>query len=74
LGIFETRLGPESPDVAMSLNNLGLVLTDLGELPAARDAFARALTIRETRLGPNHPDTGTSMNNLAAVRRELGEL
>jgi hypothetical protein len=52
----------------MCLDNLGLVLVDLGELPGARDVFARAHAIREARLGPHHPDTVTSMNHLTELR------
>jgi hypothetical protein len=74
LVIFEARLGPDNPDVAMCLDNLGLALADLGELPAARDAFARAVAIREARLGPDHPSTLSSMSHLAELRHAPQEL
>jgi len=47
LTIREARLGPDHPDVARSLDNLGIVLRRLGDLDAAADAHRRALTIRE---------------------------
>ena len=39
------------PDVAQTLNNLGVVLGDLGEREAARQAYAEAEEIRQ-RLAP----------------------
>ena len=37
----------------------------MGDYPAARPLYERALAIREQALGPSHPDTATSLNNLA---------
>jgi len=48
--------GPTHPKTAASLSNLGTVLADLGELPAARDHHQRALAIYEAQLGPDHPE------------------
>jgi Flp pilus assembly protein TadD len=36
-------------------NNLGLVLTDLGDLDGARAEHERAVEIAQATLGPNHP-------------------
>jgi Flp pilus assembly protein TadD len=55
LVIREAGLGSDHPDVATSLNNLGLVLADLGNLNAARTHHERALAIRLAGLGPDHP-------------------
>ncbi len=55
-------------------NNLGLVLRDLGELPAARQHFERALSIAERVYGPQHPTVATVLNNLGSVLQALGEL
>jgi hypothetical protein len=46
----------------------------LGDLPAARVALQRALTLREAALGPNHPEVGRILGNLGLVLRGLGDL
>ena len=53
------------PDVAASLNNLGLLLKISGELAAARPLYERSLAIQKAVLGPDHPDVATGMTNLA---------
>ena len=47
LAIREKVRGPEHPDTALSLNNLGSVLYSQGDLAAARPLHERALAIRE---------------------------
>jgi tetratricopeptide (TPR) repeat protein len=76
LVIIEAELGPDHPEVATILNNLGLVLRDLGDLPAARDHYQRALTIYEGQAerGPGHPHTATTLTNLGAALRGLGDV
>ena len=53
---WRPRSAPDHLNVHGTLVNLGHVLGDLGDLPAARDAFERALVICEERLGSNYPD------------------
>jgi tetratricopeptide (TPR) repeat protein len=74
LAIREARLGPDHLDVAQSLNDLGGVLRELGELPAALDVHRRALAIRQARLGPDHLDVADSVASLAVVAGNLGDL
>jgi tetratricopeptide (TPR) repeat protein len=73
LAIYESHFGADHPDTASSLNNLGGVLHELGDLNAARQCHERALAIYE-RLGSDHPSTATSLNNLALVLRDQGDL
>ena len=47
LAIKEAAYGPDHPEVARTLGNLGVVLELLGELEAARAAQERALAITE---------------------------
>jgi tetratricopeptide (TPR) repeat protein/Mrp family chromosome partitioning ATPase len=61
-------------NAAQSLTNVGKVLYDLRELPAAREAFEHALAIRQDQLGPDHPDAATSLCDLGNVLYGLGEL
>jgi tetratricopeptide (TPR) repeat protein len=73
LTITETALGPDHPAVATDLNNLALILRDLGQPQAAQPLLERALTITETALGPDHPAVATDLNNLALILRDLGQ-
>ena len=74
LSIREKTLGPEHPDTAKSLDDLGLLLQLQDDLVQARPLSERALAIREKVLGPEHPDTAQSLNNLAHVVRVQGDL
>jgi tetratricopeptide (TPR) repeat protein len=74
LAIREKTLGPDHPDTAISLNNLGGLLQDMGDLAAARPYLERALDITEKALGPDHPDTVRSLNNLGGLLKTMGDL
>ena len=65
-------LGGDHPVVGQSLNNLGNVLLDRGELDAAEGSHREALAIRRAALGPDHPDVAMSLNNLAVVLMARG--
>jgi tetratricopeptide (TPR) repeat protein len=67
LAICEGALGPDEPDTAASLHNLGGLLDSQGDFEGARSYYERALAIREKVLGPDHPDTATSLNNLGCL-------
>ena len=73
LTIIEATYGPDHPDVAAALNNLALILQDLGDPAAARPLLERALTIAETTYGPDHPIVATRLNNLAMILWRLGD-
>jgi tetratricopeptide (TPR) repeat protein len=72
LAIREKALGPDHPDVAVSLNNLANLYDKLGRYGDAEQLFKRSLAILEKVLGPNHTDVGLSLNNLAGVYNERG--
>ena len=69
LRIDEASFGPDHPDVAIRVNNLGSVLRALGDLAGVRAAFERALAICERVLGPDHPSTRTVQGNLDSLGR-----
>jgi tetratricopeptide (TPR) repeat protein len=73
LRIREEVFGPDHPDVAISLVNLGGVLVSLGDREGARDHLQRALTILEAAYGRDHPDVGTTLAGLATALRGLGD-
>ena len=66
------------PDVAMTLNNLGTVQSDLIELEAAQASYDEALaTYRDlaiTRSDVYRPLVAMTLNNLGNVQRDLIEL
>jgi Tfp pilus assembly protein PilF len=63
-------LGPQHPDTATYLTNLGLLLAAQGDLAGARPYWERALHIFRLRLGQDHPYTQTIQANLDALEAE----
>jgi len=60
LTIIEEVYGPDHPEVASTLGNLGIVQRQLGEFEAARATQTRALTIEEAVYGPDHPEVAST--------------
>jgi serine/threonine-protein kinase len=73
LALREMAVGPDHPDTAASLHNLGTVLCALGDCWAAKPLFERAVAISQKSQGPGHPDTGASLGNLGNVLRRTGD-
>lgn len=61
----EASLGPLHPDLAHTLNNLGVVCEITGNTVDAEHYFRRAFTIATTVLEPDHPFVATSRKNLS---------
>ena len=74
LAIDEAAYGPDHPEVAIDVNNLGGVLRERGDLAGAAAAFERALAIDEAAYGPDHPEVAIRVNNLGGVLRARGDL
>jgi len=74
LAIDEAVYGPDHPDVAICVNNLGDVLKALGDMEGAKKKFERALAIGEAAYGPDHPTVAIYVNNLGDVLQDLGNL
>ena len=55
LAIYEAALGPDHPDVAQGLGNLGVFYEKRGRYADAEPLFKRSLAIDEKVLGPDHP-------------------
>jgi tetratricopeptide (TPR) repeat protein len=64
LAIEEAVYGPEHPEVARMLGNLGNVQHELGKREAARTSLQRALAIFERFYGPDHADTSRARSSL----------
>jgi hypothetical protein len=63
-GLQEQTLGPNHPDLANTLNNLGVVCEITDNPIDAEHYFRRAYTIATATLAPNHPFVATSRKNL----------
>jgi tetratricopeptide (TPR) repeat protein len=61
------KLSFNKDSAVISLNNLGQLYADRGNLAAAESLYRRALAIRESELCANQADLAASLNNLAAV-------
>jgi tetratricopeptide (TPR) repeat protein len=74
LRLREAHGGPDSPELAVVLNNLALLLRDTNRLGEAEPLYRRALAIDEQSYGPDHPNVATCLNNLAGLLRATNRL
>jgi tetratricopeptide (TPR) repeat protein len=65
-------LPPQHPDLAESLNDLGLVLYHMGRYDEARKYYEEALALRRKALPPLHPNLANSLNNLGVLLNHMG--
>ena len=70
LALREQLLGPEHPDVALTLNGLGRLYYDQSNYQQAESLHQRALVIQERQLGPEHPEVARTLAYLARLLRE----
>jgi eukaryotic-like serine/threonine-protein kinase len=69
------QLHPEPhPDVAASLNELGIILEITAQLDSALVVHREALEMRRARFGGEHLDVAQSMNSLSVLLRRMGRL
>jgi tetratricopeptide (TPR) repeat protein len=73
LQLTEAAFGPDHPEVAAALNDLGIAWSGAGQPAKARELFERALVIEEREYGPDHPEVAITLNNLGSAWRELGQ-
>jgi eukaryotic-like serine/threonine-protein kinase len=66
--------GAEHARVADSLNDIGAVLLDQGNLADTEKFFRQALDMRRKVLTNGHPDIATSLNNLGVVLLDQSKL
>jgi len=74
LTIDRKLFGPDSPEAAASLNDLGLALMAKNKPSEAERADEEALAIRRRLFGNENADAATSLNDLSAVYRQSGRL
>lgn len=69
-----TRLAPGDPELAASLDLLGTILHDDGDLDPSEAYYREALAIRRAALGDSSEPAAESMRNLAVTLQAKGEL
>jgi len=70
----ERVYGPEHPELARTLLNLGFALSDLGDDATARRHLERSLAIDEQTLEPGHPVLLKTLSLLAEHHRRHGRM
>ena len=73
LRILRRVRGPEHPDVAAILNNLGVLNRMHGQYPEAEHYLKQSLSIKEAAHGPVHPDVALTVTNLAQLHVAKGD-
>lgn len=74
LPIAENVYGSDNNEVAAIINNIGMVLQEIGDLVGAKMHFGRALEMGEKAFGPENPEVATNVNNLGSVLWRMGDL
>jgi hypothetical protein len=69
----EQQIGARHPDLANTLNNLGIVYEHLGKPAEAEECYRRAYGIASTALPPDHPLVETSGQNLRDFCEAIGK-
>ena len=72
LSIWEKALGPDHPDVARGLRNLGSCFVQEGKQRGALELFQRSAAIFEKTLGSRHPETLNVLQDLSRAYRASG--
>ncbi|MEO0560361.1 MAG: serine/threonine-protein kinase, partial [Bacteroidota bacterium] len=73
LAIREAALGPDHPNVATTLNDLGWLHADQGRPDLAEANYRRALAITRSAFGDEHSNVPTMINNIAVLYRDRGD-
>ena len=71
LEIREKQLGPEHPETARTLGNIGTTLQKRGEYNSALECYLKNKEICEKVLGVRSPSTATCYNNLGVLYAHL---
>jgi hypothetical protein len=74
LAITERVYGPNHPEVATSLTNVGCLHRELGDHGRGKGMLQRALTIYEQVVGPSHLEVACTVGHLAGCCLVAGDL
>ena len=65
--------GENHPDVAASLNNIGMIYSDQGDYGSALEYLNEALKIKTDLFGESHPDVAISLYNIGTILSDVGD-
>jgi CHAT domain-containing protein len=71
--VAKKEYGATHPNYATSVNNLGVLYTDMGQYSKAELLYTEAKKIREKVYGRGHPDYANSLSNLSALYGNMGQ-
>lgn len=74
LSIQESKLGPDNPATANTLNNIGVLLSLRGDFAQAEAMHRGALGTMEKVFGEQHPDTASVLTSLALALDRQGKI
>ncbi len=74
LAHIESSLGKDHPENLYVLNNLAVVLKDMGDIEGARAALDQSLHAIESNYGPENRDLVTVLINLGNIVRRQGDM
>ena len=66
-------MGDEHPDVASSLNNLGVLCSNIGDYQSAESFYKQSLAIKKKAFGEKHPNLVLSLDNLGQLFSDIGD-
>ena len=61
-------------ELAVALNDYGVLLEEMGRFEEAIDCLAKAWEIQKDLFGPNSPETISTCNNLGMIFADMGDL
>jgi CHAT domain-containing protein/Tfp pilus assembly protein PilF len=73
LAIREGVLGPDHPDVALTLNSLGMLYSNNEDFLRAESLLRRSLAIDEKVFGKDHPNLAIVSGNLGTLYFDIGD-
>ncbi len=72
LPIQEKHYGPDHPEIAITLTNLGIACGDLGDPQKQKELLERALAIKKKHYRPDHFEVARALVNLGNAYKDLG--
>jgi tetratricopeptide (TPR) repeat protein len=74
LTMYQALYQGNHPDIAESLNDVGIAYEKLGQIEKGLQYQEQALTMRQALYQGNHPDIAESLNNVGIAYHNLGKI
>ncbi|MFK7942168.1 MAG: tetratricopeptide repeat protein, partial [Paracoccaceae bacterium] len=72
LDLTIAEFGKNTTQHATALNNLALMLNEVGQYEQAEPLYREAIKIGKATIGEGHPEYATRLSNLASLLRDMG--